>query len=745
MRLEQTDLKLLALDEPSKVSKASSAALIATVCVLFLLAIGLLNAGPSDWPMMPSVVSGQQLAMAVVCGFTALPLLVYAWSSGRRGFLILAGTYLFVGLTNLATPLFTANGMVVTNPPTQLLGSAQSPFYAYTIWNWVFVIGVLVAAVVVDRDRLRGRRPGLSRGEVGVTLAVVAAGFAVAFMVLLWGAELLPPLVRGTTLTRFATVTTLLLILVCIVGGLYLLVVIRRRGSFIIRWLMAVLLAILVESLVVLRPELNLYTFYANLAFGLLAMCVLLIALLWLLGRVGRSQQLLVATDVNTSASSRFTFLARLEAELEQSRRVGRPVALLWVDLDAFKSINDQLGHAVGDAVLREVVSRTRAQVKPGDMVGRVGGDELGVMLCDEGGPVADARVEETADRVLAAIKEPIVVADMIALVTASIGVAVAPRDASEISELLLCSDLAMFSAKDRGGDQIARYTQAMAFQARRDAELRQDLSASLRSAAFDLDYQLIVDTATGRACGAESLVRWLREGRRVTAGEFVGFAERSGQILGIGQQVMSVLERDAGELLAAGGADFFLTMNLSVRELMDASVSRRVLDGPLAQFIPRIVIEVTESIELYEDSEAARSLHELAAAGYPLAIDDFGNGYSNLTLLNQLHPAFMKIDRGLVRNAGAGVEGGLSLLTAAAAAAESLNCTVIAEGVETQSEGEIVESLGCRYSQGYKWARPMPKDELLRYLNRTPSMGEAGQPRSTDIPAMRGVPKSLA
>lgn len=389
---------------------------------------------------------------------------------------------------------------------------------------------------------------------------------------------------------------------------------------------------------------------------------------------------------------------------------MGAQVALLWVDLDGFKGINDQLGHQVGDDVLRTIVTRLQGQVRAADHVGRLGGDEFGVLLCDD---VEQGRVISVADRVLAAIREPIRNADSLIHVSAAVGVACAPTDARTAEDLLLCADLAMYAAKNRGGDRFEPFNALIGTEAVMKARLRHELASSLRNGEFCLHYQPVFEADGVRMAGVEALARWIRDGRPVGAAEFVPFAEQSGQILALGRIVIRQLAADLPRWLDMSPPDFFVTVNLSVRELADGPLVDDLLEE-LAGSLDRVVVEVTESLELQESSEAERNLERLRAAGVRIAIDDFGAGFSNFTRLEHLRPSLIKIDRSLVRRAGSETEGGVAFLTAATSVAASLDCDVIAEGVETHEEAEVVQLLGIPYLQGFLLARPGPIDAFV-------------------------------
>jgi diguanylate cyclase (GGDEF)-like protein len=398
-----------------------------------------------------------------------------------------------------------------------------------------------------------------------------------------------------------------------------------------------------------------------------------------------------------------------MEREIAAARLLGQSVALLWVDLDGFKGVNDQFGHQVGDDVLRLTVRRILGQVRDGDHVGRMGGDEIGVLLCEG---VQEAKVPAVAERILTALREPMHIDELLIHITGSIGIATYPVDGQRPNDLITRADLAMYAAKNAGGDRYLQFSAELGSEAMDRAQLRHDLARSVRSGDFDVSFQPIAEIASGAVVGVEALARWRHDGDEVPASQFMAFAERTGQIVAIGRRILDVLERDVDQILAALPPAGFLSVNLSARELGDEVHLDRLLTGPLQGSAARIVLEVTESSELGR-SDVTRRLERLRAVGYRLAVDDFGAGFSNFARLEAMRPDILKLDRSLVSRAGRGVEGGVAFLVAARSVAESLRCEVIAEGVETTEEREVVLATGITLAQGYLLGKPAPLAQL--------------------------------
>lgn len=388
----------------------------------------------------------------------------------------------------------------------------------------------------------------------------------------------------------------------------------------------------------------------------------------------------------------------------------GADAVLLFCDVDGFKAINDHLGHQAGDDVLREVANRLRSATGTDDDLGRLGGDEFAVLVRGED---AIARAGRVADAVLAAMHAPIHIGGATIHLSASIGLADATGlSSAATTELLQQADLAMYAAKVAGGDRAVTFTPEMGQEALAESELRHALTAALRAGEFDLDFQPIVRPRNGELVGVEALVRWVHQGRRVSAGTFIRSAEHTGQVVQLGRQVVHLLEENLPDLFDVMPQGF-VNLNLSAKELSDPQLTERLRTGPLARVSHRIFVEVTESLELLARSAGDRALSELRKLGYRLAIDDFGTGFSSFHRLSELRPDMVKIDRSLVVRAGSDQPDGDAFLVAASGIARALGCPIVAEGVETDAEHESVVHLDIDFAQGYRYARPAPLNAL--------------------------------
>lgn len=677
-----------------------------------LVAVVYANAG-DVLPRNPGFGLAHALVGAVMCGVTALLLVGHASSTKRRGYLSIAATFWYLSLLLLSFPIFFPQAII---PDSQLWGDAQSSADLYYAWHLVFPIGIGVSALLIHHDQRRSHRPDLSDRDIAGVLLATTAGALGTVLLVGFAGDLLPDVVTPGTLEKSPYATTLdylilALCLICFGLSLYC----ARGGSLIGLWLAALSLLLVGEALVNERSPVR-YSggWYGGRALWLVCSTVLLVALIWNLSRVDRTNTELAAVDSVTGSMSRVKFLDALAREtrwLEDHSDGDGRVALLWVDIDNFKGVNDQLGHPVGDDVLRQVNERIARHVSSEDHVGRLGGDEFGVLLRDSNG---SQRAVEVASAILGAIREPIHSRGNVVHLTASVGCARAPDDAVSPDSLLLCADLAMYSAKDGVGDRFHWFNPDIGLQAMEKAKLRQALNAAIAERDFQLHYQPILETDGLQMVGAEALVRWDRNGQVVSAGQFIPGAEVSGQIVAIGHQVVDILLADLPRWLQDAPDDFFVSVNLSVKELADEALINRLLTGLGSEYAQSVVVEITESLELEGNAEAQGNLARLRLAGIRAAIDDFGTGFSNFTRLERLKPAILKVDRSLVRKAASQASEDRTFLAAATSVAASLHCEVVAEGVDDDATAAVIKQPGIRFVQGYWFGRPAPMETYL-------------------------------
>ena len=420
-----------------------------------------------------------------------------------------------------------------------------------------------------------------------------------------------------------------------------------------------------------------------------------------------------VQYDPQTGAMTRAFFRQRVVEELARAQRREATVAVLWVDIDDFKAVNDQYGHAVGDIVLRESAQRLRSVIRTGDHVGRLGGDEFAILIQDT---ETLTSLELAVDRILAVLAEPIAVQDWLVYVTGSVGVAISPVDGTDADQLLTNSDTAMYTAKRAGGHQRAYFGSEINAAAEGRSRLHQQMAAAVRKQDFEMFYQPIVATASGQVTAVEALLRWHHDDEYVSAARFIEEAHEAGQMRAIGRMVVTMVDADLERLASAGILDLPISINFSPAELEERTLIEALVGWTPVGGFARLIIEVTESSQLVPGGRAAEALRLLQRLGARLAIDDFGTGFSNLAILEGVNPALVKIDRSLLTGAETGARGA-RVLAASVQLARALDARVIIEGVETAAQHEIAVGLHAEEVQGYLIARPMPLGDLIAWL----------------------------
>jgi diguanylate cyclase (GGDEF)-like protein/PAS domain S-box-containing protein len=415
--------------------------------------------------------------------------------------------------------------------------------------------------------------------------------------------------------------------------------------------------------------------------------------------------------------ANRALFADRVRHALARAARDGERVAVAFLDLDDFKTINDSLGHAAGDEVLRGVAERLRGCLRASDTAARFGGDEFAVLL--EGLEGAGDAVE-AVERVLGALAEPLRVEAKELVVRTSVGLALAEGEEGA-DELLRNADVAMYIAKREGGGGLRLFEPAMHAGALERLQLRADLQQAMATHQLELHYQPIVSLAEGEVRGLEALLRWRHPERGLLPPDvFVPLAEEMGLIVPIGRWVLEEGCRRARALqdvLPPSEPPLYLSVNLSVKQLLRSDIVAdvaRALDG--SGLDPAcLTLEITETAMMTDSDAAVRRLHELKALGVRLAMDDFGTGYSSLSYLSRFPVDVLKMDRSFLR-ADAGADAG-NLASAVVALGATLALEVVAEGIEDPAQWERMRDLGCDLGQGFYFARPMDPLQVEAFL----------------------------
>jgi diguanylate cyclase (GGDEF)-like protein len=431
--------------------------------------------------------------------------------------------------------------------------------------------------------------------------------------------------------------------------------------------------------------------------------------------------------DSLTGLPNRALFMDRLSHALTRAERTGSNIAVLFLDLDRFKIVNDTLGQPVGDRLLVEVAHRIAACLSPEDTVARLGGDEFALLLEDTSDLGAATAL---AERVSAEIQRPFVVEGRDVLISASIGVALTGGGSMQPDEVLHNADLAMYQAKAEGRARYELYEPALSVSTRDRLDLQADLRSAGARQELSLRYQPVVSLATMRAVEVEALVRWdhRRRGALLPA-DFIGLSEETGLIIPIGQWIL----REACRQARAWQSDLpplVVSVNLSAgqfeRDGLAEEVATIVRETGLDP--GRLQLEISEAVLMRDDPRTFERLEALRAIGVRLAIDDFGTGYASLSYLRRLPVDGLKIDRSLVKGVGYETED-TAIIRAVSSLARTLGITVTAEGVETHEQVAQLREAGCDQVQGYVFARPVSADRVPELLDSLGADDRNGTP----------------
>jgi diguanylate cyclase (GGDEF)-like protein/PAS domain S-box-containing protein len=436
--------------------------------------------------------------------------------------------------------------------------------------------------------------------------------------------------------------------------------------------------------------------------------------------RAERRIRYLARYDALTKIPNRMQFHHVLQQTIARSLRSGQVVAALYLDMDRFKEVNDTFGHGAGDRVLEVLAERLTRALPKDTVVGRLAGDEFALFVdglpadADNRGPIA-----QLARSLLTEVARPFQLSQHEVFLTASIGIAFCPRDAENVIDLLRNADAAMYYSKQNGGNTFAFYSPEMNAAAVERLMLKSKLRRALERDELDIKYQPKVDLRNGRIIGAEALLRWRLPGHGdIPPSHFIPLAEETNLILDIGEWVLNRVCLDYRQMQSRGGDPGRISLNLSLKQLRQASfilrcrsVFRRHHVSPTA-----FELEITETTLMADPQRTVRLLDELYAMGLHLSIDDFGTGYSSLSALQQFPIGTLKIDQSFVRDACED-QNDATIVRTIIEMGRSLGIEVIAEGVESQAQLEFLRGSGCNYGQGRLFGEPCTAEDLLALL----------------------------
>jgi diguanylate cyclase (GGDEF)-like protein len=448
--------------------------------------------------------------------------------------------------------------------------------------------------------------------------------------------------------------------------------------------------------------------------------------------------------DPLTGLPNRTLFLDRVRHAVDSAGRSGVWPAVLYLDLDGFKPVNDTFGHEAGDVLLRTVADRLRGCLRPADTAARLGGDEFVVLL---NGPIDRFGVARVIERIRAQLDVPVLLGEgVVTTVGASIGVALGDVDTRDADALVRDADIAMYTAKRAAGNDYVIYAPGMGDTAVTRKDSAAELAAAIRNGEMHTVYQPLIDMRTGRPIGAEALVRWQHpvHGLR-SPDQFIDLAEETGLITEIGAQVLNDACRQAARWVSESPdqTDLLVTVNLSARQVGDDRIVEQVgaalADSGLEPH--RLVLEITETVLMHDRDAAAASLWLLKGLGVRIAIDDFGTGYSSLAYLRRFPIDMLKVAREFVDGLGRDAHDDV-ITRAIVELANTLGLLTVAEGIETTQQSETVAALGCDIAQGYLFSRPIEADAASAVMSasvvsevivpRTPAALEAAPPPTT-------------
>jgi len=425
--------------------------------------------------------------------------------------------------------------------------------------------------------------------------------------------------------------------------------------------------------------------------------------------------------DLLTKLPNRALLRDRLSLAISQAKRDNEKLAVMFLDLDRFKNINDSLGHMIGDELLQQVSMRLKECIRAADTLARFGGDEFTLMLPKLHNGREDA--SKLAQKITNTLKQPFNVDGHELYVSASIGIALFPHDGLNIDTLIKHADVAMYHVKGQGKNGYQFYSNEMNVPYLEKLSLDTGIHRALDNNEFSLVYQPQVNLRTGEIVGVEALLRWEHpEHGSVSPSEFIPFAEESGLIIDIGYWVIKTSCAELSRWRTAGLPEIRMSINISARQLMEDNIVKNVIDIMKDYDVPGrcIELEITENAIMDDMDSAIRKLQELSSHGITVAIDDFGTGYSSLSYLHKLPIQTLKIDRTFLKESRIN-KGDNTIINTIVAMAKGLSLNVIAEGVESQAQLEYLREIDCSEAQGFLFGKPLPSEVISQLLVQEP------------------------
>jgi diguanylate cyclase (GGDEF)-like protein len=426
----------------------------------------------------------------------------------------------------------------------------------------------------------------------------------------------------------------------------------------------------------------------------------------------------LATRDPLTRMPNRRLFTERLEQAIDKADENGTKFAILFIDLDHFKNINDALGHMVGDMVLQSVGNRLEESLREGDTVAHLSGDEFPIIL---NGIKDRTEAEKKARDILKILAEPFIVEGKEIYTTGSIGIVLYPDSATTIGDLMRNVDTAAYNAKKQGRDVYQFYSEQLSAEVQRRLEIETGLRRALENGELSLNYQAKVDMGSRTITGAEALLRWTSpELGQVTPDEFIPVAEETGLIVSIGEWILDTACKEAAGWNKLVADPVHVGVNLSSIQFLQGDLIKSVESALAHSGLPASLLdlELTESILVANPEETIETLDRLKTAGASVSIDDFGTGYSSLSYLTRFPLDNLKIDRAFVTNLP-NEKDAVAIVRAIISMAQNLDLKIIAEGVETENQITFLHALGCQTGQGYLFSKPVSAQDFVKLLTR--------------------------